>query len=187
MTLKNVRMRRFKSIKRCLTDGETKMERKTYASIVIGLLLIGLMTCWQTWRSPLGAAHGSPDVVNIDTNLEYSNGTLTSRNPDLPFWYDWINVSGTEIIFLAYQSHVVNPPIITFLGQHYHAENETEVFIGNTLTSMEVYNDTNGNGLPDADYSKSSSEILYFFDVNSSSSAYLITSGACVTKPLTAS
>jgi hypothetical protein len=56
------------------------------------------------------------------------------------------------------------------LGQHYYAQNGTEVFVGNTLGDMEVYNDTSGNGLPDANYTSGQNEILYDFEVNSSAS-----------------
>jgi hypothetical protein len=60
--------------------------------------------------------------------------------------------------------------VITFLGQNYHSENGTGVFVGNTLEAMEVYNDTNGNGVPDVNSTDGQSEILYDFFVNSSAS-----------------
>jgi hypothetical protein len=85
-------------------------------------------------------------------------------------WYAWVNSSGSQVIFLAFQSSVTNAPVITFLGEHYYAQNGTEVFVGNTLGAMEVYNDTNGNGLPDANYTSGQNEILYDFIVNSSAS-----------------
>jgi len=143
--------------------------RKTILVIAtIGLLLTALIASAQVWQVPPVIAGKSTGKADIDTSLEYSNGSISSQHPDLPLWYDWVNASGTQIIFLAYHSYVVNPPIITFLGQHYYTENNTEVFVGNTLTSMEIYNDANGNGLPDADYALGKSEILYYFDVNSS-------------------
>jgi len=144
------------------------MRRTIFVIVTIGLLLTAIMTSAEVWHVPPVIARDSTGEVDIDTNLEYCNGSISSQNPDLPLWYDWVNASGTQIIFLAYHSYVVNPPIITFLGQHYYSENDTEVFVGNTLTSMEIYNDTNGNDLPDADYVSGKSEILYHFDVNSS-------------------
>jgi hypothetical protein len=59
---------------------------------------------------------------------------------------------------------------MSFLGQEYYAENGTQVFVGNTLGAMEVYNDTTGSGLPYANYTSGQSEILYDFSVNSSAS-----------------
>jgi hypothetical protein len=144
------------------------MRRTIFVIVTIGLLLTAITASAQVLQVPPVTAGDITDDVGIDTNLEYSNGSISSQNPDLPLWYDWVNASGTQIIFLAYHSYVVNPPITTFLGQHYYTENNTEVFVGNTLTSMEIYNDTNGNGLPDADYVSGKSEILYHFDVNSS-------------------
>jgi len=99
----------------------------------------------------------------VDTKSEYSNGSI-SLGPGVNLWYTWINVSGTQVAFFTYYSEVYNSPIMTFLGQHYMAANETEVFIGNTLLLMEAYKDTNGNGVPEADLD----EIKYFFLANSS-------------------
>jgi hypothetical protein len=102
---------------------------------------------------------------SIDVNSEYSSGTIGSPIQTLSLWYAWISCNGTQVIYLAYQSTSVRPPVITFVGQRYITENNEEVFVGNTLTGMEVYNDTNGNGIPDGP-----SEILYNFAVNSSAS-----------------
>jgi hypothetical protein len=120
-------------------------------------------------QTPLLIVQGSSEG-NINTNTEYSNGTLSTIHPGVNIWYAWVNASGSQVIFLAFQSPVATAPVITFLGQHYYAQNGTEVFVGNTLGAMEVYNDTNGNGLPDANYTSGRSEILYDFIVNSSAS-----------------
>jgi hypothetical protein len=102
------------------------------------------------------------EVASIDTQSEYSNGSIQFGKFALKSWYDWINIQGTQVIFFAYYSEVYNSPIITFVGQHYVTMNGTEVFIGNTLTLMEVYNDANKNNVPEVN------EIGYFFLVNSS-------------------
>lgn len=106
-----------------------------------------------------GNAH---DVASIDTQSEYSNGSIQFGKFVMKLWYDWINTQGTQVIFFAYYSDVYNSPIITFVGQRYVTMNGTEVFIGNTLTLMEVYNDANKNNVPEV------TEIGYFFLVNSS-------------------
>lgn len=86
---------------------------------------------------------------DIDVNSEYSSGTISSTNENISLWYTWINCNGTQVICLAYQSTAVRPPVTTFIGQHYMTENNDEAFVGNTLTGMEIYNDTNRNGIPD--------------------------------------
>jgi hypothetical protein len=144
------------------------MRRKIFVVITIGLMLMTLTASGKLWQAPSLVAKGSSYEVNIDTNVEYSNGSIGSSHEGLALWYAWVNASGTQIIFLAYHSYTLNPPIITFLGQHYYIEDNTEVFVGNTLSLMEIYNDTNGNGLPDADYASGKTEILYDFQVNSS-------------------
>jgi len=144
------------------------MRKNMSVILTAAMVLTALMASGQVRQAHSTIAKQSSSETNIDTNAEYSNGTIGSPAEGLCLWYTWINTNNVQTIFLAYQSHIYNPPIITFLGQHYHAENDTEVFVGNTMNSMEVYNDTNGNGLPDADYSNGNSEILYEFMVNSS-------------------
>jgi len=101
------------------------------------------------------------DIASVDTQSEYSNGSIQYQFA-MNLWYNWINTQGTQVIFFAYYSEVYNSPIITFIGQHYVTMDGTEVFIGNTLKLMEVYNDTNKNNVPEVN------EIGYFFLVNSS-------------------
>jgi len=117
------------------------------------------------------AAESNPST--IDTQGEYSNGSIPHGFPGINWWYTWINASGTQVIFFTYYSEVYNSPIQTFLGQHYQTVNETEVFIGNTLLLMEAYNDTNGDGVPEADFETGTAEIRYFFLPNSSISFVL--------------
>ena len=145
------------------------MKREFAVIVALGLLAATAVASAEVWRPPMAIAHGSSDG-SINTSAEYSNGTIGTPIEGLALWYAWINASGSQIIFLAYQSYLYNPPVITFLGQHYYTENGTEVFVGNTLEAMEIYNDTNGNGLPDANYTSGKSEILYHFFVNSSAS-----------------
>lgn len=144
------------------------MRRTVFVSVMIGLLFATLAASGRIWQSPLMIASGSIGGGDIDTSTEYSNGSVSSPHQGVALWYVWVNSNGTQIIYLAYHSYIYNPPVVTFLGQHYQTENGTEVFVGNTLTSMEVYNDTNGNGVPDADFATGTSEIMYYFLVNSS-------------------
>jgi hypothetical protein len=103
---------------------------------------------------------------NIDTNAEYLNGSMPGEPLDI--WYAWSNVSKTQTLFYAFTSEEVNPPVKNFLGQHFQVENETEVFIGTVLLLIEVYNDTNDDGIPQANFTSGESEISYYLEVNSS-------------------
>jgi len=119
--------------------------------------------------SPPPSGIGSQGVTSIDVGREYSNGSIpvySEGQITSELWYDWVNINGTQVVFFAYYSKAVNSPVITFLGQHYKADNETEVFMANTLMLLEVYNDTNGNGIPD--FTGAHTELLYNFIMNSS-------------------
>jgi len=109
---------------------------------------------------------------SIDVQKEYSNGSIPlysqyDHSVIANLWYDWVNTQGTQVVFFAYYTQVYNSPVITFVGQHYETMDGTQVFIGNTLALMEVFNDTNKNGIPDNSASLGN-EIKYFFLVNSS-------------------
>lgn len=146
------------------------MKRKIRAIAEIELLLVALAVSGGIWRLSRITATAYSDGGDINVGYEYANGSIGSPISELALWYAWINTNGTQIIYLAYQSYKYPPPVTTFLGQHYHTGNNTEVFVGNTLTAMEVYNDTNKNGVPDVDFAHGSSELLYNFAVNSSQS-----------------
>jgi len=132
------------------------------------VLLLLLLFSFLCVRSNL-VKIGIPDVhavCSIDTNAEYRNGTIPGDPLDV--WYAWINVSNTQVVYYAFVSDEVNPPVKNFLGQHFQIENETDVFIGNTLALIEVYNDTNKDGIPQANFTSGESEIAYYLEVNSS-------------------
>jgi hypothetical protein len=69
-------------------------------SIIIGLLLViaGFAAFPQSVQ--LNFANASSTLP--DSNAEYANGTL-DRPYSLKVWYDWINVSDTQVIsYVAY-------------------------------------------------------------------------------------
>ena len=139
------------------------------ASCIIALIAASAIFCFSTFpgiKSALGES-------SIDVNSEYSSGTIGDPYEDLALWYAWVNSNGTQVVYLAYQSYLHRPPVTAFLGQHYVTESGQEVFVGNTLMALEVYNDTNGNGVPDFSrtfglITKGKSEVLYELRVNSS-------------------
>lgn len=106
---------------------------------------------------------GSPP---FDTGTEYASGYFSSEWGGV--WYAWINASGTQIIFTALYSGVVNSPVRVFLGEHYNSTLGQPILVGNALTMIEVYNDTNQNGILDANYTDRTSELEYYILVNSS-------------------
>lgn len=135
---------------------------------LVGLLLVSILVSVMLFstRATL-CAEASASQLTIDTNSEYANGSI-SISPVVDIWYAWVNVSDTQIINYVLFSNEVNSPIINFLGQHFQVENDTEMFVGNTLTLIEVYNDTNGDGVPQANFTSGETEIAYYLLVNSS-------------------
>lgn len=109
--------------------------------------------------------------IPINTNAEYTNGTMPAGFGDI--WYDWVNTSKTQIIYYVLYSNTVNSPIINFLGQHFQVENGTEVFVGSTMAMIEVYTDTNGDGIPQANFTSGVTEIQYYLLMNSSASYHI--------------
>jgi hypothetical protein len=146
------------------------MKKRTLTLITLGLLLVTLASAGFVWHLPRAVTVDSSIGETVNTGAEYSNATTGSPLDGLAIWYVWINTSYTQVIYMAYISYKYPPPVLTFFGQHYMTGNSTEVFVGNTLTAMEVYNDTNGNGVPDVSSSNGINELLYNFAVNSSQS-----------------
>lgn len=141
------------------------MSGKLVLFLALPLLLFSALLCIQS-NSAIMEAHGGYSIFQIGTNAEYKNGTISGDTLDI--WYAWINVSKTQLIYYTLVSDEVNPPIKSFLGQHLQVENGTEVFIGNTLALIEVYNDKNEDGIPQANFTSGESEIVYYLEVNSS-------------------
>ena len=137
------------------------------SAFMVGLLVVLVFSSagWFSAQATLGVGATSSQEY-IDTNSEYTNGSIPT--PIGGIWYAWVNVSETQVIYYSLFSDEVNSPIINFLGQHFRIENDTEVFVGSTLTLIEVYNDTNGDGIPQANFTSGESEIIYYLLVNSS-------------------
>ncbi len=146
------------------------MRSSLYLSTCLIVLIALAASTASAIRFPANATSGLRAMVlesPIDTNTEYSNGSI----PMPPFgsiWYAWINTTDTQIIYYSLFSDQVNSPIINFLGQHFQLQDGTDVIVGNTLALIEVYNDTNGDGIPQANFTSGISEIEYYLLVNSS-------------------
>jgi hypothetical protein len=144
--------------------------KKLFTLVTLGVLLMTLAKVSFLTSLNCAMAVDLSGGETMNTAAEFCDGTIGSPSDPLVVWYVWINTSGVQIIYLACLSYVNPPPIITFFGEHYWTENGTEMFVGNTLTAMEVYNDTNGNGLPDVNAGNGTSELLYNYGVNCSQS-----------------
>jgi len=141
----------------------TKTRKICFYTLLISLLFLALAFSIAEVNSNQVQRNRDISVSAINSEeSEYSSGSL-QLSQDMNVWYASINHS-THVVFFTYYSKVYNSPIVTFLGQHYTTANNTEVFIGNTMLLMEAYNDTNDDGVPEADLG----EIKYFFLVNSS-------------------
>ncbi|MGF3521827.1 MAG: hypothetical protein ACQXXJ_01870, partial [Candidatus Bathyarchaeia archaeon] len=104
-----------------------------------------------------------------NTNTEYANGTLT-QPCSLNVWYDWVNVSDTQVIAYAMYAPQDTPypgPIANIVGQHLCLADETNVFVASALTQFEIYRDLNGDGIPQAS-SGADNELLYYLFTNMS-------------------
>jgi len=142
--------------------------KKISASVALLVLLFAFGSAGLVSRYIQTVSVDAQSTDSIDTSTEFSNGTIGSPSNSVVVWYVWVNTSGVQMIYLACLSYIYPSPTITFFGEHYTTQDGTEMFVGNTLTAMEVYNDTNGNGLPDAGTDGGQNELLYNYCINSS-------------------
>ena len=118
------------------------------------------------------------NLVNAITTLpvdgtEYASGTVIPENSPLPIWYNWIDTSGTQVLYYAIYTtpnYSYPVPIANLVGQHFRLTDGTQVFIASALSGLEVYRDLNGDGIPQSDFAMGESEILYFMYTNTSDS-----------------
>ena len=118
----------------------------------------------------------SPAVLNtrllaqsssFDTSVEYSSGDVQVLPTSLA-WYTWVNVNGTHTIFLALHSTQYPSPVSAFVGESYNTSTNSRVFVANAIMAIEIYNDTDGNGILDANYATGQTELLYTIVMNAS-------------------
>ncbi len=137
-----------------------------FASLVVGLLLVVLCL---TQLSPFTQVSLASASTLPYPNLEYANGTLTQPY-SLNVWYDWVNVSDTQVIAYAMYAPQDSPypgPIANIVGQHLHLADGTDVFVASALTKFEVYRDLNGDGIPQSS-AGAGNELLYYMYTNMS-------------------
>jgi len=134
--------------------------------LLAGLVMIAILFSRTSLQPRAAQATIAANTAPIDTNAECSQGSISGQYCSI--WYDWVNASDTQIVHYVLYSNVVNSPIISFLGQHFKVEDDTEVFVGSVMAMIEVYNDTNDDGIPQANFTSGVSEIKYYLMMNSS-------------------
>ena len=105
--------------------------------------------------------------------VEYTNGTIVPEHSPLLIWYDWVNVSDTQVVnYAIYTTPDYNypVPIANLLGQHFRMADGTQVFIASALSELEVYRSLNGDGIPQANDTSGDRELLYYIYTNMSDS-----------------
>lgn len=134
-----------------------KVMKKIRSIICVAILIVAVGA-----TKPVAALEHS----SIDTNKEYASGDLQD------LWYTWINTMGTQMIFIALHEREFNSPVFAFFGQYYNTTANSRLFVGNALSLMEIYNDTNRNGILDANYTAGISEVKYYLALNSSKTVH---------------
>ncbi len=140
-----------------------------FASIVMALLLMATVFTLSPMSGPFNLVSASSIIPQAD--LEYANGTLASNNAPFKVWYNWINVSNTQVIYYAAYTTPDYPypvPIANIVGQHFTLADGTQVFIASALSELEVYRDLNGDGIPQASQDSGENEVLYYIYSNMS-------------------
>ena len=141
------------------------------SSVVVATLLVSLFFAAFAQSAQLGLASVSSTFSFV--NKEYESGTIVPPYSPLNVWYDWVNVSGTQIInYALYTTPDYNfpVPIASIVGQHLRLADGSDIFVASALDGMEVYRDLNGDGIPQANFTSGESEIIYFMYSNMSDS-----------------
>ncbi len=90
----------------------------------------------------------------INTSQQFSDSIFTTQAQwgQTTLYGAWINVSGVQVLYLAYLSwHIVD----WFVGFHYRGVDGSNVFVGNTFTAFELFNDTDHDGIVKAPANRS--------------------------------
>jgi hypothetical protein len=105
-------------------------------------------------------------VKTIMVDGEYRSGFV----PDSPLWYTWIDTGLTRLVFFVAANPESNQcyPLVSFVGQHFYARDGTELVVGHAVLVYELFNDTNRNGILDADFRNGSGETAYYLALNMS-------------------
>jgi hypothetical protein len=143
--------------------------------VLLPLFVILLSSLAVGFQTNTVSAQSSPNFPFV--NEEFADGTIVNSNSPLKIWYDWVNVSGTQVINYAMYTDSDFPypgPVVNLVGQHLKLADGSEVFIASDLDKFEVYRDLNGDGIPQGNFASTDSEILYYMFMNMSAGASAI-------------
>lgn len=142
--------------------------KKLFTLTLLGLLFTSL--CFTSLFQSGSRSVNASSTLTSDA-AEYANGTITIPDSYSLIRYSWINVSGTQVInYVLYANSDYPSPFVNLVGQFFQLADGTKVSVISALDKMEVYNDTNGDGIPEANFTSGQSEILYYAFVNMSDS-----------------
>jgi hypothetical protein len=149
--------------------------KKLFTLVMLGMLLVALsLTAFPQF--PMFNFANASSTLPVD-DAEYANGTIAVAGSPAIIWYDWVNVSGTQVInYVSYTNsdYPYPMPIANLVGQHLQLADGTEAFVVSALDKIEVYRDQNGDGIPEANFTSGDSEILYSMYINMSDSYNII-------------
>lgn len=134
---------------------------KSVLTVVVVLITLSSLVSPALIHTRL-LAQSSPDFSS-----EYSSGDVQVLPTSLA-WYTWININGTHTIFLALHSTQYPSPVSAFVGESYNTSTNARVFVANAIMAIEAYNDTDGNGILDANYAAGQTELLWTIMMNAS-------------------
>lgn len=147
---------------------------KLFTFVLLGILSMALFASFPCFHiHDYARAYASASSNLPVGDAEYANGTIAIPDSYDLIGYDWINVSGTQVIYYVLYTNSDYPyptPIANLVGQHLQLSDGTEVFVVSALDKMEVYRDQNGDGIPQANFTSGTSEILYWMYINMSDS-----------------
>ena len=138
-----------------------------HLSMSLRLIIVALIALSTVVLPGLVHTQVLAQPTGIDLSTEYSSGDVQVF-PSLEAWYTWISINGTHTIFLALHSFQEPSPVSAFVGESYNTSTGSRVFVANALMAMEVYNDSDRNGILDANYATGQTELMYIIAMNAS-------------------
>ena len=145
--------------------------RKLLTFATLGLLLTALCFTALLQSTKFTSVKAS-SIVAVEDG-EYENGTIMIENSACLIRYNWVNVSGTQVVNYVLYTNSDYPyptPVVSLVGQFFQLADGTKVSVVSALDKMELYKDANGDGIPQANFTSGESEILYYAYVNMSDS-----------------
>ncbi|MFW9856960.1 MAG: hypothetical protein ACFFFG_18060 [Candidatus Thorarchaeota archaeon] len=131
-------------------------------------LLLNVMIPFHYVAAPINDGNSE---IQLEAGIDEGFLNITSQTA---YRYVWINVKGTQILFLAMIAFDGPSPVQVLITEHYYSQNNSiEIFMGNQLNYIELYHDNvTKDGIPTGNYSSSGrhDEISHYLIFNASRS-----------------